>query len=75
MSKRYVEIDLTPEQQADIWPIIERAKKASRNARPGMILAQVYSTRMIVGFIGNKRAKAVQSVWGSNGKTFTEIIG
>ena len=56
-----IDIDLTPEQQELVAPLLAAAKKANELNAPGMVVAQIHHGFMRIGFLANETAKQFEN--------------
>ena len=59
--KPFIEVELTPEQQARVKPLVERARHSSILGKKAMLLAQIFDDRFRVGFIDHTTGLKVLS--------------
>jgi len=58
--KPYIEMALTPQQQAACASLLQRARHAGKLGKPGMIAAQIFGDHMRVGFIRHEAAVKIK---------------
>lgn len=66
-------VELTEDQQDAIAPLLVKVSDAEDAGAPGMLLAQVFRGEMVVHFVPNDKARAIQqAVGGKVGETTRE---
>ncbi|MES9841193.1 MAG: hypothetical protein ABW134_11625 [Candidatus Thiodiazotropha endolucinida] len=50
-------VELTEEQMAEVAPLLAKASKDSEAGKPGIVIAQVFSDAIQVGFLPHEKAK------------------
>jgi hypothetical protein len=57
-------VQLTPEQDAEIQPLMEQIRKMGDEGKPGMLVAQVFPGHMRLGVVSNERAQQIAAAGG-----------
>jgi hypothetical protein len=53
-------VELTDKQRKEVAPLIEKATNENESGSPGIVIAQVFKGKMIVGFLPHEKAKLLE---------------
>lgn len=54
-------VELTPAQDEEIRPLMERIAEMAKAGKPGMLVAQIFPGHMRVGVVDNEKGRLIAS--------------